>query len=56
MTSEKKLSGHKLIVDEEDQHDRGDIGINLMADLGSGYVTINLGTKVQFVPEGARCQ
>jgi hypothetical protein len=27
--------------------DRGEIGINIMADVKSGYVTINLGTKVQ---------
>ena len=27
--------------------DRGEIGINLMADVKSGCVTINLGTKVQ---------
>jgi len=29
--------------------DRGEIGINIMADVKSGYVTINLGTKVQCI-------
>ncbi len=32
---------------EDGPVDRGEIGINIMADISSGYVTINLGTKVQ---------
>lgn len=33
----------------EDSLDRGEVGINIMADVGSGFVTVNLGTKVQFL-------